>query len=124
VGGIISFWWAASFRYGGRHHLVLVSGFARNQHSDAVTCSTACRVRAHRTGAVKRHAKFAADFGVQDAALLLRQHALVRLFGKKADKMVKRRPGETKRQARLRWQAAAAAKLELLMHEAVTAPAT
>ena len=32
MGGIISFWWAASFRYGGRHHLVLVGGFARNQH--------------------------------------------------------------------------------------------
>jgi hypothetical protein len=31
VGDIISFWWAASFRYDGRHHLVLVGGFARNQ---------------------------------------------------------------------------------------------
>jgi hypothetical protein len=35
VGGIISFWWAASFRYGGRHHLVLVGGFARNQHQSS-----------------------------------------------------------------------------------------
>jgi hypothetical protein len=32
VGGIISFWWAASFRYGGRDHLVLVGGLDRNQH--------------------------------------------------------------------------------------------
>jgi hypothetical protein len=36
VGGIISFWWAASFRYDGRHHLVLVGGFARNQHIAAL----------------------------------------------------------------------------------------
>jgi hypothetical protein len=27
VGGIISFWWAASFRYDGRHHLVSMGGF-------------------------------------------------------------------------------------------------
>jgi hypothetical protein len=39
VGGIISFWWAASFRYDGRDHLVLVGGFARNQHD-----------RSHRVG--------------------------------------------------------------------------
>jgi hypothetical protein len=32
VGGIISFWRATSFRHDGRHHLVLVGGFARNQH--------------------------------------------------------------------------------------------
>jgi hypothetical protein len=32
VGGIISFWWATSFRYDGRHHLVLVGDFDRNQH--------------------------------------------------------------------------------------------
>ena len=31
MGGIISFWWAASFRYGGRDHLVLVGGLDRNQ---------------------------------------------------------------------------------------------
>jgi len=31
VGGIISFWWATSFRYGGRDHLVLVGAFNRNQ---------------------------------------------------------------------------------------------
>jgi hypothetical protein len=31
VGGIISFWWAASFRYDGRHHLVLVGDIVRNQ---------------------------------------------------------------------------------------------
>jgi len=35
VGGIISFWWATSFRYDGRHHLVLVGGFVRNQHLNA-----------------------------------------------------------------------------------------
>jgi hypothetical protein len=34
VGGIISFWWATSFRYGGRDHLVLVGAFNRNQHFD------------------------------------------------------------------------------------------
>jgi hypothetical protein len=33
VGGIISFWWATSFRYGGRDHLVLVGAFNRNQHA-------------------------------------------------------------------------------------------
>jgi len=33
VGGIISFWWATSFRYGGRDHLVLVGAFNRNQHN-------------------------------------------------------------------------------------------
>jgi hypothetical protein len=33
VGGIISFWWATSFRYGGRDHLVLVGAFNRNQQS-------------------------------------------------------------------------------------------
>src|ERR1019366_1553730 len=32
VGGIISLWWAASFRYGGRHHLVMMGGLDRNQH--------------------------------------------------------------------------------------------
>ncbi|MGO9773233.1 MAG: ATP-binding protein, partial [Roseiarcus sp.] len=32
VGGIISLWWAASFRYGGRHHLVIVGDIDRNQH--------------------------------------------------------------------------------------------
>ena len=32
VGGIISFWWATSFRYDGRHHLVLVGDIVRNQH--------------------------------------------------------------------------------------------
>ena len=32
VGGIISFRWAASFRYGGRHHLVMMGGLNRNQH--------------------------------------------------------------------------------------------
>src|SRR4029077_2903936 len=32
VGGIISYWWAASFRYGGRHHLVMMRGLGRNQH--------------------------------------------------------------------------------------------
>jgi hypothetical protein len=31
VGGIISLWWAASFRYGGRHHLVMMGGLDRNQ---------------------------------------------------------------------------------------------
>jgi hypothetical protein len=31
VGGIISLWWAASFRYGGRHHLVIMGGLDRNQ---------------------------------------------------------------------------------------------
>ena len=31
MGGIFSFWWATSSRYDGRHHLVLVGGFARNQ---------------------------------------------------------------------------------------------
>ncbi|MGO9768745.1 MAG: hypothetical protein ACLPSW_04170, partial [Roseiarcus sp.] len=31
VGGIISLWWAASFRYGGRHHLVIVGDIDRNQ---------------------------------------------------------------------------------------------
>jgi hypothetical protein len=31
-GGIIPFRWATSFRYGGRNHLVMVGGFARNQH--------------------------------------------------------------------------------------------
>ena len=30
MGGIISLWWAASFRYGGRHHLVLMGGLDRN----------------------------------------------------------------------------------------------
>jgi hypothetical protein len=34
VGGIISFWWAASFRYDGRHHLVLVGDIVRNQQLD------------------------------------------------------------------------------------------
>jgi hypothetical protein len=34
VGGIISFWWAASFRYDGRHHLVLVGDIVRNQHPE------------------------------------------------------------------------------------------
>src|SRR5271170_8472698 len=33
VGGIISFWWAASFRYDGRHHLVLVGDIVRNQQA-------------------------------------------------------------------------------------------
>jgi hypothetical protein len=33
VGGIISLWWAASFRYGGRHHLVMMGGLDRNQHA-------------------------------------------------------------------------------------------
>jgi hypothetical protein len=33
VGGIISLWWAASFRYGGRHHLVTMGGLDRNQHA-------------------------------------------------------------------------------------------
>src|SRR5665647_3025368 len=32
VGGIISLWWAASFRYSGRHHLVMMGGLSRNQH--------------------------------------------------------------------------------------------
>src|ERR1035437_6634634 len=32
VGGIISLWWAASFRYGGRHHFVMMGGLDRNQH--------------------------------------------------------------------------------------------
>jgi hypothetical protein len=36
VGGIISLWWAASFRYGGRHHLVLMGGFDRNQQMRAL----------------------------------------------------------------------------------------
>jgi Fic family protein len=31
VGGIISLWWAASFRYGGRHHPVIVGDIDRNQ---------------------------------------------------------------------------------------------
>jgi hypothetical protein len=35
VGGIISFWWATSFRYGGRDHLVLVGAFNRNQQAVA-----------------------------------------------------------------------------------------
>src|SRR6266481_368201 len=33
VGGIISLWWAASFRYGGRHHLVMMGGLDRNQQT-------------------------------------------------------------------------------------------
>jgi len=33
VGGIISLWWAASFRYGGRHHPVIVGDIDRNQHA-------------------------------------------------------------------------------------------
>src|SRR6185437_6164333 len=33
VGGIISLWWAASFRYGGRHHLVMMGGLDRNQQA-------------------------------------------------------------------------------------------
>ncbi|MGO9772397.1 MAG: hypothetical protein ACLPSW_23150, partial [Roseiarcus sp.] len=33
VGGIISLWWAASFRYGGRHHLVIVGDIDRNQQA-------------------------------------------------------------------------------------------
>jgi hypothetical protein len=33
VGGIISYWWAASFRYGGRHHLVMMGGLGRNQQT-------------------------------------------------------------------------------------------
>ena len=36
MGGIISFWWAASFRYDGRHHLVLVGDIARNQHASTL----------------------------------------------------------------------------------------
>jgi hypothetical protein len=35
VGGIISLWWAASFRYGGRHHLVMMGGLDRNQQMSA-----------------------------------------------------------------------------------------
>jgi hypothetical protein len=31
VGGIISLRWAASFRYGGRHHPVIVGDIDRNQ---------------------------------------------------------------------------------------------
>jgi len=51
VGGIISFWWAASFRYDGRHHLVLVGGFARNQHHvvDAASIATSRRRRRAKT---------------------------------------------------------------------------
>ncbi len=36
MGGIISFWWATSFRYGGRHHLVLMGDFTWNQHAGHV----------------------------------------------------------------------------------------
>ncbi|MGO9007053.1 MAG: hypothetical protein ACLQB4_15020, partial [Beijerinckiaceae bacterium] len=36
VGGIISLWWAASFRYGGRHHLVIVGDIDRNQQTAVV----------------------------------------------------------------------------------------
>src|SRR6478736_4404974 len=38
VGGIISLWWAASFRYGGRHHLVMMGGLDRNQHLGFCLC--------------------------------------------------------------------------------------
>jgi hypothetical protein len=41
VGGIISLWWAASFRYGGRHHLVMMGGLDRNQHSIRIEKSAA-----------------------------------------------------------------------------------
>jgi hypothetical protein len=44
VGGIISFWWAASFRYGGRDHLVLVGGLDRNQHDTALSWSKLLRL--------------------------------------------------------------------------------
>jgi hypothetical protein len=44
VGGIISLWWAASFRYGGRHHLVMMGGLDRNQHPCGMVGSQLARV--------------------------------------------------------------------------------
>jgi hypothetical protein len=45
VGGIISFWWATSFRYGGRDHLVLVGAFNRNQHINKAKCPSSDNLR-------------------------------------------------------------------------------
>ena len=46
MGGIISFWWAASFRYDGRPHLVSVGGFAGNQHFATVSVLECSRLGA------------------------------------------------------------------------------
>src|SRR6266436_967787 len=56
VGGIISLWWAASFRYGGRHHLVMMGGLDRNQHT---TGERPCLGRIHHFSCSRAASGFA-----------------------------------------------------------------
>ena len=61
MGGIISFWWAASFRYGGRHHLVLVGDIVRNQQLSTLAPLRALRARTPESAWARR----AVDEGVR-----------------------------------------------------------
>jgi hypothetical protein len=80
--------------------------------SSAMTCSPACRVQAHRTGKIKELAAFAHAFADhRNAALMLRERALVYLFGDEVDKMVQLRKRETVLQAKARWQREAVQEL-------------
>jgi hypothetical protein len=57
VGGIISFWWATSFRYGGRDHLVLVGAFNRNQQRNSGKKSVAHLARESDANAIELNAR-------------------------------------------------------------------
>ena len=73
--------------------------------SNAITCSPACRVQAQRKGTIRKLTELASGLtSHRSVALMLREMALVRLFGEEADKMVQRRESKTVLQARARWQ--------------------
>lgn len=66
---------------------------AKSERSDCMTCSPACRVRAHRSGAIKRLRVIAAQWHLPNPAIILHAKASERLLPDREAEM-RRRAGE------------------------------